>query len=210
MKLIKKSYVFILISIIVYWFYINRSFTDKEYYDNGIIKSETSIIGGELVSAIYYHENGKKLSFGKFENNKMNGKWILYDKEGKLNAKIMYKSGIYDGKVELYHKNLQIKESGDWIGDGKDSYRNGEHKWWYSNGNIKAIRNYDYGYEVAQKCWDESGTEIECDTVFFIYNIKNGLTDSIPLSLMQRNLDKSIEEMEERLKQMEWLDKVDI
>ena len=74
MKLIKKSYVFILISIIVYWFYINRSFTDKEYYDNGIIKSETSIIGGELVSAIYYHENGKKLSFGKFENNKMNGK----------------------------------------------------------------------------------------------------------------------------------------
>lgn len=181
--------------ILLIGYIANLNQTIEEHYDNGQLKSEMKYSSGELASAKLYHENGQLSFEGDYRDNMRNGLWTKYDNEGKLKAKIMFRDNLFYGRVEWYYKNGQLKELGYWAGTGSDSYRDNDHKWWYADGKIKAERNYDYGSEETEKCWDEAGKEIECDEVFFVYNIEEGLTDNIPLSLMQRNLKKSMEKL---------------
>ncbi|MBC8397073.1 MAG: hypothetical protein H8E16_08240 [Flavobacteriales bacterium] len=189
--------------VLLIGYFASMNQTTKEHYDNGQLKSEMKFKSGELASAKLYHENGQLSLEGDYRDNMRNGLWMQYDNEGQLEAKLMFRDNLFYGRIEWYYKNGQLKELGYWAGRGSDSYRDNDHKWWFADGKIKAERNYDYGYEETQECWDEAGREIECNDVFFVYNIEKGLTDNIPSILRERSMKKSMEEINKSIEEME-------
>jgi hypothetical protein len=98
----------------------------KEYYDNGVLKSELNYFDGKLsgVQKYYYingnikeihniihdtthfeeyYNDGGVAAKGIVVNGKRIGKWNYYQKDGKLKASGIYNlSGLKDGKWEYY------------------------------------------------------------------------------------------------------------
>jgi len=183
-------------------YFASMNQTTKEHYDNGQLKSEMKVKSGELESSKLYHENGQLALEGAYRDGMKNGLWKRYYEEGQLEAKLMFQDDLFYGRIEWYYKNGQLQELGYWSGYGKDSYRDNDHKWWYEDGKIKSERDYDYGYEKTQICWDEEGKKIECDTVLFVYNKEEGLTNNIPLDLLKSNMKKTMEEINKSMEEL--------
>ena len=61
------------------------------------------------------------------------GLWTGYYEDGSLKYRLIYKSGIPDGQLDVYYKNGQKKYSGVFKGDVKK----GKHAEWYASGWIK-------------------------------------------------------------------------
>lgn len=53
---------------------------------------------GDLIEAIFYHENGQVAQKGSFKNGKLHGEWIAYDMEGNTTALGKYADGVKTGK----------------------------------------------------------------------------------------------------------------
>ncbi len=111
--------------------------TEKEYWDNGQIKSSIEYKDGEKHGkAIYYFKNGSKqnefiyesgilegvslqwnyngvlLSSIEFSNDMMNGEAIYYDDEGKKLEILHYKNDIIEGKYLRFYPNGEKKIEG--------------------------------------------------------------------------------------------------
>jgi len=178
-------------------YFANMNQTTKEYYDNGQLKSEMKFKSDNLISGKFYHKNGQLSLEGDYQEETMNGLWKQYYEDGKLEAILMFKNDLFYDKIRRLYKNGQVKEFGYWVCDINRtySYRSGVHTWWYENGDIKSERDYDSGYEKTQICFDNKGSEIECETVFLVYNKEEGLTNKIPVELNRRIIQKSMEDI---------------
>lgn len=53
---------------------------------------------GDLIEAIFYHENGQIAQRGTYKNGQLHGEWIAYDIEGKTRTLGKYSKGVKTGK----------------------------------------------------------------------------------------------------------------
>ena len=211
-KLIMKKLVLIVacpILLIGYLAMVNR--TDKEYFDNGSLKSEMTFVLGDLDRAVFYHKNGKKFLEGGYSDGMKQSLWRQYYEEGQLEAELMFKDDLFRGRIERFHKNGKTKELGYWSlqrgGYTDYSSRTSKHEWWHENGMKKSERYYNGYIADSLMCWNENGIEIECDEVIFLYNKEEGLTNNIPhyidFEITQKKFEKSQEEFNRMNKLLE-------
>ena len=109
------------------------------YYDDGGIKSEGHLVGGEKEGPwIYYFEGpGKK--------KQMEG---------------IYKGGHKSNHWKTYYRSQQIKAEGGFIIKNGDSVKNGTWTWYHKNGVKKEEGDYKNGHKVGN--WYEwNSLEIE-------------------------------------------------
>lgn len=127
-----------------------------------------------------YHENGQLSAELNYKNGELEGLCKSYHENGQLSAEAHYKNGKLEGRRKGYHENGELHYESEWVDDVQngeiisfDKYGNkvkqsflingnydGIQKEWFPNGKIKAERIYKKDLIVSQKCWDESGNEI--------------------------------------------------
>lgn len=92
----------------------------KEYYDNGILKSEGKISNNLKEGLwIYYKENGIKEKEINFKKNLENGQWRMWNENGTLYIEQNKVNGKSEGYWKEYYDDGRIKEIGEYI---KDKY----------------------------------------------------------------------------------------
>lgn len=89
---------------------------------------------GDLVKATYYYEDGSIKTQGFFKNNKLTGKWVRFDKNGKKVQIAHYKDGKKVGKwlvwtsegtlKEINYKDNSIASVNVWKSDAKIAINN--------------------------------------------------------------------------------------
>jgi len=85
------------------------------------------------------YQPNQKVEEGHFINNKKEGKWTFYYRNGKPKHILFYENGVPDGAATFYYKNGTIRETGTW----RNNRWVGEYKQFYENGNPKNHFNYD-------------------------------------------------------------------
>lgn len=106
----------------------------KEYYEDGTsLKSigKADKDGNRIGKWVFYDRNGKLLRKGKYVNNKKNGKWKFYYENGNRMGFTHYKHGEFTGKRKSYYDTGVIKLSeklnkGHTVGKRKHYDKNGK------------------------------------------------------------------------------------
>lgn len=95
-----------------------------EYNQDLVEKRDKNTPKGELVETGYYDRNGKRRGYWKstigrknyraaiYENGLLNGKFILYHDNGKVQLETTYKDGLPYGPFTRYYDNGNIEEKG--------------------------------------------------------------------------------------------------
>jgi antitoxin component YwqK of YwqJK toxin-antitoxin module len=152
----------------------------KAVIDHGT-KAERSV-------ATYYSEEGKKMSYGIFRNQKKDSIWVYYTKMGGVSYTESYKNGLLDGPTIVYYfpdkpgskvqpvssvtnyskgklngEYLEYFDSGELEIKGK--YLNGEKEgvWeqYHTNGKVMSQSRYKKGVRHGyQYAFDQSGKKI--------------------------------------------------
>jgi len=129
--------------LIISLLFLSLGYSQKEYNVNDLIKMDNGLwtvkfsdepITGKVYG--YFGEEGnlKNVYMGNVLNGKEEGKWVFYyHSTGKKEFDSNYKDVIPDG--------LQTG--------------------WYENGQKKYEGTHKDGELISEKCWYESGTEIE-------------------------------------------------
>ena len=96
---------------------------------------------------------------GNYKNDKQDGRFVEYYKNGLVKKKECYKDGKQDGVWTFWYDNGQKEEEG--------TLKNGEYHGrligWYSNGRNAYEWLYEDGDLIDGKCWDSEGVECDCD-----------------------------------------------
>ena len=102
----------------------------KEYYDNGNLRSERNYKNGNLngISKLY-HLDGYLLSKKNYKNGELHDEGWNYYQNGKVYIKSNYKNGKDDGVWKFYYPNGEIKR-----------------KWIFKDGKL-----------LGKQCWDKDG-----------------------------------------------------
>jgi len=83
---------------------------------------------GELVKAMFYHENGEIAQIGYFKDKKRHGNWVSYKASGKKTAMGSYLSGKKNGQwffwqgddlMEVIYDNNKIVNVLEWNSSDK-------------------------------------------------------------------------------------------
>lgn len=110
----------------------NNKIKDKLYYYPNSPK----------VTAITYYSNGIKSSEGIFIDKRKDGQWLYYNQSGKLVSEEHYKLGKKQGTFKLFsQENNVLLQEETWEND----QLHGEHKEYYTTGDIRLKWNYKYG-----------------------------------------------------------------
>ena len=64
---------------------------------------------GELIKAMFYHDNGEIAQIGYFKDKKRHGNWISYHPSGKKSTMGTYDSGLKTGQWFFWSKNDLIE-----------------------------------------------------------------------------------------------------
>ncbi|MBU2529517.1 MAG: hypothetical protein KKD35_00610, partial [Elusimicrobia bacterium] len=84
--------------------------TYKEYYPDGAIKTEKTIINGQESGNLKtYYQNGKPQSKAYYANGKLNGTVEIFDKNGKLLFEQNFKDSILSGFFREYDETGYVK-----------------------------------------------------------------------------------------------------
>ena len=114
-----------------------------DYFDNGKIKMEYTLLNGKLNGTIkVYHHNGKIKKTGTCSNGLANGQYKEYDEDGNLTAEYIMTNGMKNGVLKVY-ENEKISYSTTY----KDDVLNGQQIiYHYDNEtgklNAKTFENY--------------------------------------------------------------------
>ena len=124
--------------------YVNGSKNgiEKEYYENGQIKSETLYVNGSKngIKKEYY-ESGKLLSEFTYVDGEMEGDVKLYNPDGKMIYSKYYSNGA---SATYFYTEDGISHIIPYL-NGKI---NGIEKWYDQNGNETKHQNYVRGYKA--------------------------------------------------------------
>ena len=101
---------------------------------------------------------GKKEFEGSYKDGKKDGLWTDYYENGQKRSVETYKDGRKDGLYTYWHEDVLMYEG---------TYKNGKEDglWtrWYENGQKMTVRTYKDEELISQNCWDEDGSETECE-----------------------------------------------
>lgn len=161
-----KKLSFILIIILA----VNPLFSQSFEVYKGDTINYTDFEGKKQGKWIYFDTNnyGKIIKEGIYVNNKKEGIWKSYYKNGNLKASITYKNNRQNGYAKIYYKNRIVSEEGIWKGNrwtgqykyyhknGKPAYiwnfdnegrRTGHQQYFFENGNLRLEGNWEDGKE---------------------------------------------------------------
>lgn len=97
----------------------------SDYYDDGTIKSEYTLVNGKLNGAYtLYDEYGNVAKKGTFKDDETVGKVIQYNKDGLIDGDYYLLNGKFNGLSNSYYyddssKVLSLKEFGQYVDDEK-------------------------------------------------------------------------------------------
>ncbi len=93
----------------------------------------------ERVHETHYYEGEKKYIDGNLSENKRDGLWYAYHKNGNVQTMAHYKDGKENGRYTVYHENGSVYYTGYY----KDGVRVGEWKFYDQNENLVRTMNFD-------------------------------------------------------------------
>lgn len=143
-------FVLCLVNIIVY-----GQVPVEEFYENGVLKSVGYYNNNKKEGVWkFYNRDGKLYSSGTFINDKMNGIWNNYFNNGTISALENYENGRQEGESKYFHSNGTVKE----IGNFKNDLREGVWKTFSENGKLSSSGKYVYNGRVGEwKTYFENG-----------------------------------------------------
>jgi len=126
----------------------NSNFNSKiiDYFLNG--EPSQIKLFKENISEVttFFYENGNKESVCEYSNDKRNGFFRSFYKDGKTKCEGFYRGNLKDGKWIYYHKNGVIKSEGSFNKDYSHNNDGKEGVWKYYNHNGKLIEITEYKY----------------------------------------------------------------
>lgn len=126
---------------------------EKEYYDDGKLKSEVETKNGKKNGrSIFYYSNGRKQMECQYSNDLLDGKLTRWTYKGKVELESNYTNGLRMGETRLYTSEgiLQI------IQNYKNDTLDGQISEFYPNGNLKMSGNYSLGLFTGEWLYYES------------------------------------------------------
>ncbi|SMD46399.1 hypothetical protein SAMN00777080_5088 [Aquiflexum balticum DSM 16537] len=132
--------------------YDNENGKKTDYYPNGQIKAEYSLLNGEINGEIkFYKPNGKIDKVSTLINGIENGPFKEFDEEGNLVAEYSMSNGKIEGKFIVYEQG-KISHSFNYENDLK----NGQYIEYYynkDNGNLRGRLIGDYKNDKKNGSW---------------------------------------------------------
>lgn len=156
-----------------------------------------------------FHPNGKPEQIGTHVNGQRQDAWLEYYRNGRRKDSASYVDGKVRGVRLQWHDNGQLADSSefDWAGNGvqvswypngavsvaglwmKDTVRRGRWKYYFPNGQVRAVQEYTDGKVTAAACYDEDGTPLtDCENREATF--AGGIDDW--KQYLGRNLDASV------------------
>ena len=146
--------------IVLFSFFGNAQTIVKEYYDNGNLKSiETQVNGKANGPAKIYYESGELQLSTNFQTVEIDGKSIKlpvgetigYFKDGTIGGQGSFSiadgKSIKEGQHKMYYENGNLKS----LDSYKNGIKDGEKKEFYENGKKKLVASYSNGKETGLK-----------------------------------------------------------
>jgi uncharacterized protein len=123
----------------------NKTWIVNDYYMSKQIQKTGSYKSKKLKTRqghfIYYYENGKLESEGKYSTGNREGDWIYYYDNGEKKAEGIYIASLAEGIWEYWHESGEKKAEGKYYNDNKEGIWN----YWYTNGQLKNVETYTKG-----------------------------------------------------------------
>lgn len=175
---------------------VDAWYKDKDY----------TILHGPFTSL---HPNGKPNKIGSYVNGKRQDTWLEYYRNGRMKDSASYIDGKVRGVRLQWHEDGQLADSTefDWAGNGvqvswfrggtvssagfwmKDTVKRGRWKYYFPNGQVRAIQEYTDGKVTAAACFDTDGTPLaDCESREATFA---GSKDDWK-SFLERNLDGNV------------------
>ena len=137
----------------------------KSFYKNGIIKTETKIIDGVLVTKSFYengdifferlfkdgyykeyYENGVLKIESNYIDNQLFGIWRQFYNSGEIEWEVTFKEDYKDGYFKQFYKNGKLKVEGNY----KKNKKEGEEKHYFENGQLETLGYYNDDYRTKK------------------------------------------------------------
>ena len=158
---------------------------EKNYYDDGILKSEFEKNDNGQLDGIYreYYENGQLKLECTYKNGQLEGIAKEYYKNNQLSCEYNFKNGQLDGLCKEYYESGKIKEEYYC----KNGEFEGTYKKYYTNGKEKSEYNYKNGKPegTAKEYRINGDVEVEYDykkvnleNIYKKYENKKAITET--------------------------------
>ena len=132
----------------------------KEYYRNGKLKLRQFYRDDQQDdSTFFYHENGNIKEIQYRKDFKKEGLWKKFNKEGKLYEEINLKNDYLDGCSTTYtYRTGRLLQRFNY----KSGMKDGKQEVYYNNGNPKYVTFFRYGKPCkGTEEWEEGGQKID-------------------------------------------------
>jgi antitoxin component YwqK of YwqJK toxin-antitoxin module len=133
------------------------------YYESGELMTKMNHIkGDQITDNLTYYEKGGKMSEGRFEKKKIEGKekrcreglWKFYDESGQLKAEEQYTDSLLNGEARYYYSNGKLASMMRYVNGTKE----GAFIEFYDNGKKQREGTYLRGtYGGALATWYDTG-----------------------------------------------------
>lgn len=131
------------------------------------------------------YPNGKPQKVGTYVNGKRQDTWLEFYHNGRMKDSASFVDGKVRGVRLQWHDNGQLADSSefDWAGNGvqvswfkdgtlsaagfwaKDTVKRGRWKYYFPNGQVRAVQEYAAGKVTAAACYDTDGTPLaDCES----------------------------------------------
>ncbi len=129
----------------------NPDDVEISYYDNGQLRYTVRLNENEKRDGVWeaYYKDGDLKSKGEYKNGEKEGVWEAYYKDGDLKSKGEYKNGEKEGVWEGYYKNKQLMRKGEY----KNGKEEGVWEQYYENRQLELKGEYKNGKEEG--VWEE-------------------------------------------------------
>lgn len=157
----------------------------KEFYRDGTLKIFQHYINDTLNdSSIYYHPNGRIASIQLYRDNKKEGIWRDYNKQGKLVSEISFKNNYFDGtSVKYSYRSVKMLTRLNF----KEGRKDGLEEKFHADGSIQSKCYFKDGNPcIGLEEWNKKGVKIDNNFKIFVTEVnevllKNSLTYYIHL-----------------------------
>jgi len=186
---------------------VSSDMSEKNYYDNGKLKSEFEKNDNGKLDGIYreYYENGQLKLECTYKDGQLDGISKEYYKNNQLSCEYNFKNGQLDGLCKEYYDSGKIKEeyyckNGEFEGIYKKYYTNGKEKseYNYKNGRISGIAkeyriNGDIDVEYDYK-------KINLENIYKKYEVKKNIAETAINTNISPNINESLEVEKEKIR----------
>ncbi len=120
---------------------------EREYHENGALKSKYKLVEGEVSGEVFlYDQDGSLKSVANFKNGIQHGKAEFYYKSGNTERIIYFDEGVQTDSLKAYYENGQLQE----VSFVQNDKKHGDYKEFHENGKLKYSGQFEEGLKVGQ------------------------------------------------------------